>query len=217
MPEPGNQIVQKNSIRYRKAGLSRFHSHHDMIRFWERAVRRAGLPTRMTEGFNPRPRLVFLHALGVGIESFHEEVELELSRRMDRGELAERLAGAVGDALRVEGVVALPPVKKGRVLVGSAYEFSGWKDGSIMPRVAADLTASQNLVVERGQERKRLDIRQYVVSVASCADGGSVRVELRHTQEGTARPDEIAKLLADAAAMDWRDISIVKTGMTLSG
>ena len=65
-------IQQKVEIRFQKGEAVRFISHHDLMRAMMRAVRRANLPVRLTEGYNPRPRIVFPVALEVGVASLDE-------------------------------------------------------------------------------------------------------------------------------------------------
>src|ERR1700756_418971 len=60
--EPG-MVKDKVRIRFRKDGDLRFVSHHDLMRSFERMLRRAGLPFRSTSGFNPKPRLIFALSL----------------------------------------------------------------------------------------------------------------------------------------------------------
>lgn len=215
-----SQLTQKSAVLYSKTGPAIYHSHHDMIRFWERAVRRAGLPMRLTQGFNPRPRMVFPHALGLGIASLHEEVELELCSRLATGEMKERLVKAVAGALDIAAVLALPPVKKSRQLIASAYRIEGWpaEAAGKLGGVAAAVAARPDIMVERGKpgETRSLDIRPHIARIAYEADGNQLVFELRHTQAGSARPDEIAKLAAGAVGLDWRDLRIVKTAMTLT-
>src|SRR6516225_4142252 len=66
-------------VRFTKTGKMRFLSHHDLMRLFERALRRTGLPLRMTEGYNPHPVVAFPTALGLGIESLDEILEFELT------------------------------------------------------------------------------------------------------------------------------------------
>src|SRR5207247_8049527 len=56
--------------------------HHDLMRCFERMLRRAQLPFHSTEGFNPKPRLVFALSLGLGIVGCDEIVELELDEEL---------------------------------------------------------------------------------------------------------------------------------------
>src|SRR5439155_20976241 len=77
-PEPRADALRcKVRLRFRKGGDLRLVSHHDLMRCFERMLRRAGLPYRSTAGFNPKPRLVFASALPLGVVGCEEVVELE--------------------------------------------------------------------------------------------------------------------------------------------
>ena len=216
---PHSQMLQKTSVIYAKTGPAIYHSHHDMIRFWERAVKRARLPLRLTQGFNPRPRIIFPHALGLGITSLHEEVELELHERLDLDELLERVRGAAGDTLEIKDAVALPPVKKSRQIRASTYCIAGWGGAALdaLPGIVDSILARAEIVVERGapDHRRSMDIRPFVGGLRLDRENAALELELVHTLTGSARPDEIAKLAAEAAGIDYHDLSIVKTGMIL--
>ena len=72
-------------IRFTKTGRMRFLSHHDLMRLFERALRRTGLPLRMTEGYNPHPIISFPTALGLGIESLDEVLEFDVTKLQTDG------------------------------------------------------------------------------------------------------------------------------------
>lgn len=214
-----SRLTQKTAVRFAKTGPAVYHSHHDMIRFWERAVKRADLPVRLTQGFNPRPRLVFPHALGLGIASECEEVEIELHARVDLPDLVGRLERAVAGAVGIAGARNLPPVKKSRQLVASAYLITGWPDAAFaqLPAAVDGILAETSLEMERGTGRdtRRVDIRPFLARLYVDMPARALGLELRHTQSGSGRPDEVAKLASARAGCDWRDLVIVKTGMTL--
>ncbi len=212
-----SELLQKNIVRFAKIGPAIYHSHHDMIRFWERAVKRADIPMRLTQGFNPHPRLVFPHALGLGIQSRHEAIVLELSDHMDTTTMLNRLRQACGDTLEILAVESLPPVKKSLQIVRSSYAITGWPEIAF-PRLAdaaSALLAQESIVVERGApgDKRKADIRPYLEKVQP--DGHTLLVELRHTPTGSARPDEVAKLVAETMGVYAADLFIEKTGMEL--
>src|SRR6516162_9516093 len=84
-------VCAKVRIRFRKAGNLRLVSHHDLMRTFERMLRRAGIPFHSTSGFNPKPRLVFALSLGLGIVGCREVVELELDQDVSEADLVDRL------------------------------------------------------------------------------------------------------------------------------
>ncbi len=211
------QLTQKTLVRFAKTGPAIYHSHHDMLRFWERAAKRAELPLRLTQGFNPRPRMIFPHALGVGIASRQEIVVLELYARHDVRDLLTKLRAACGDTLEILDAENMPPVKKSPQLVASSYLITGWTDDALrrLPELAEQILAMPAIPVERGApgEKRQLDIRPFVKSLR--ADARGLVLELHHNQAGSGRPDEIAKLSASLLAVDPHTLAIEKTGMSL--
>src|SRR5258708_33461449 len=78
-------------LRFAKRGGLHLVSHHDLMRCLERLLRRAEIPVALTQGFNPRPKVVFTLALALGIEGRREVVELELAEPLEPAELLSRL------------------------------------------------------------------------------------------------------------------------------
>ena len=65
-------------IRFAKVGRAAFLGHHDLARLLARSFRRADLPLCTTRGFNPHPRITFGPALGLGIPSLGELMDVDL-------------------------------------------------------------------------------------------------------------------------------------------
>src|SRR5438552_11508413 len=85
-------VCEKVRILFRKTGNLRLISHHDLMRCFERMLRRAALPFHSTAGFNPKPRLVFAMPLALGISGTQEIAELELDQELPPGEIHRRLS-----------------------------------------------------------------------------------------------------------------------------
>src|SRR5258708_32889319 len=85
-------VRDKVRIRFRKGGELRLVSHHDLMRCFERMLRRANLPFHSTQGFNPKPRLVFALSLALGIVGHQEVADLELTEDLSAEEVHDRLA-----------------------------------------------------------------------------------------------------------------------------
>ena len=75
--------MQEIVCLYAKGEEVRYLSHLDLIRAWQRAVRRARLPVAHTQGALARPRIGFGPALGVGATSEAEHVVIELEEPLD--------------------------------------------------------------------------------------------------------------------------------------
>jgi radical SAM-linked protein len=67
-------------VKYAVRGMLRFLSHLEMVRVWERVLRRSGLPVQFTEGYRARPRLSFSPPRPVGIASEAEYLDVRLNQ-----------------------------------------------------------------------------------------------------------------------------------------
>src|ERR1700683_2821403 len=90
-PPDSPPLRDKVRIRFRKDHDLRLLSHHDLMRTFERMLRRAELPIRRTQGFHPHPRLIFALSLPLGVVGCAEVVELELDEFLPVEEIRERL------------------------------------------------------------------------------------------------------------------------------
>ena len=81
----------KVRLRFRKDGALRLLSHHDLMRCFERMLRRAALPVRQSQGFHPKPRLIFALSLPLGVIGCEEVAELELDEILPLEEVRDRL------------------------------------------------------------------------------------------------------------------------------
>ncbi len=75
--------MEKLRVMYSKSKEAIYLSHLDMIKVFETALARAGVLVEYSNGFNPRPELVFAHPLSVGIESTGEIFEVNLTEALE--------------------------------------------------------------------------------------------------------------------------------------
>jgi len=76
---------------FKKTGQMRFVSHLDMMRLFQRASRRAGLPIAITQGFSPHLKLSITTALKLGIESSNEDAIFYLTEDLAPEDFMRRI------------------------------------------------------------------------------------------------------------------------------
>src|SRR5437773_114514 len=94
-------VSDKVRIRFRKSGDLRLVSHHDLMRCFERMLRRADLPYHSTQGFNPKPRMIFALSLALGVVGCQEVVELELDEELPTDDIRTRLTQQAPTGLEI--------------------------------------------------------------------------------------------------------------------
>ena len=92
----------KIRIKFAKYGTMKYIGHLDMMRFFQKAVRRAGIDVKYSEGFSPHQIMSFAAPLGVGLESTGEYMDLEVLTMTSPQEMMQML-----NQVMVEGVEIL--------------------------------------------------------------------------------------------------------------
>ena len=136
---------------FEKTGNAVWISHLDLMRVFQRAFKRAGLPLTHTQGFNPRPSVSIALPLSVGIESVCELLDFDLDGdEIPNDEICRRLNGALIDGIRAREVYS-----DGRKIKHIAYldcvltlEYDAGVPSGAAEAIAA-LFARQELVVTR--------------------------------------------------------------------
>ena len=87
-------------VLFEKKGNAVWISHLDLMRLFQRAFKRAGLPLTHTQGFNPRPSVSIALPLSVGVESSCELLDFDLdgdkiANRIVRGKLNDYLVPGI--------------------------------------------------------------------------------------------------------------------------
>ena len=123
----------KVRIKFRKNGEMKFIGHLDIMRYFQKAIRRAGLPIKFTEGYSPHMVMSFANPLGVGLTSDGEYFDIELTSPVDKKEAIDKLNEQMVVGMEVVNLVEIPDDKKskGMSLVAGASYLSSVKSGTL--------------------------------------------------------------------------------------
>ncbi len=83
--------MQRVKIKYTKGENVKFISHRDLMRVFQRAIRRAEIPMTYSQGFNPHMKISWGQALKVGATSDGEYAELQIEHWVRPREIADKL------------------------------------------------------------------------------------------------------------------------------
>lgn len=155
----------------------RFISHLEYVRTIGRAIRRAKLPAAYSEGFNPHLKFSLASALGVGVVSYTEFVEIELAEPMEVRAAAQALDAALPRGIRVLAADAVDnrhPALMSQA-AGAEYRVTLPYAGDIGAAVAA-FNAAPQLFFKKAAPKtkagfKEIDVKFYIPRVAAATDG----------------------------------------------
>lgn len=209
-----SQVKQNVRIRFTKQGDIRFISHHDLMRLFERALRRAELPFATSEGHNPRPRLSFPMALSVGHTGLNEVADIGLEEWMRPEEMRARLQAELPEGIGITSaqVVPINPNREPREL---AYRVPLLASHTLTEQKVQALLDSERAVVTRVRKRsvREVEVRQFIKALRLVDD--TLEMLIRYTSEGTAKPEEILETLGCRPDVDYLKSAIERINVSL--
>ncbi len=234
-PRPVTSFVQGEAKRYRlrytKRDRATWLAHLDLVRHLPRVFRRAQLEIHYSHGFHPKPGLSFGPALGLGVPSLGELLDVKLVEDLPVAELLRRL-----NAVTLKGVDFLAAValddsdpSLGRILAEAQYAVR-LPAGVSAEQATARFADGQPLWSARREREdsrrsapsERLDVRRSVTRVALPDASWSRRVAHELGWEGddrvalfgvvvsafgSARPIEVVEALCGAQAAAQAEIA----------
>lgn len=98
----------KLRIKFQKTGAIRYIGHLDVMRFFQKCLRRAEIDVCYTTGFSPHQILTFAAPLSVGLESYGEYMDVEVHSATSSAEVVQRLNAASVPEIRIVSAKLLP-------------------------------------------------------------------------------------------------------------
>jgi radical SAM-linked protein len=165
-------------IRFTREEDVKFISHLDLMKVFERAVRRSGLPIAYSQGFNPHPHMVFGLPLSVGVTSDGEYADFELTRHIQPQQFMDVLNASLPEAIRITSAgEKLSKTNIMAAIAGADYALSIFSEEAVSLEEAASrlkaLMAMDSIkVLKEGKgAAKEVDIRPLIHSTDIAAAG----------------------------------------------
>jgi len=194
--------VPRYRVQYSKKGPACYISHLDLLRSFERAGRRAGLPLAFTQGFNPHPKISFAAPLSVGMSGEAEYADLELTVAMPASEVFQKFSGALPEGLRLIEVRPVPDhspalmARVDRATYRAKAKLSRPFDQKKLDDAIASFLARPEIWVERKNkagEKKKHDIRSGIFAMSGKFENDIIIIEaeLKAGSDGNVRFEEM--------------------------
>jgi radical SAM-linked protein len=187
-----------------------YDSHLDMMRFWERVLRRSHVPVSYSEGFTPHAQIALGAPLSVGMTSRGELMDVFLAEAWPPDQFVEQVAPKLPPGVRLLSVVEValgePSLQSQLRAAQYAYHLRQDADLSSVESRISGFLASETFPWEhvREKETKRYDLRPLVLELRleRTPAGPIVVARLRAEEAGTARPDQMAAALGLSADVE---------------
>jgi radical SAM-linked protein len=196
--------MQRLRIKFSRGEKIEFISHLDIIRLWERVLRRAGVPLAYSQGFSPHPQIALAVPLSVGVTSETELMDISCSRPVSpqwfTGVIKQQLPAGV-DIIQVQPVSLLLPSLQSQVRFAEyAVTLNTTKSRAEAEDSIQKIMALQHLPWQHQRDTgiKSYDLRTLIDRIWLItwqADYTTIGMKLRTDNTGSGRPEQVTAAL----------------------
>lgn len=194
---------KKIQISYEKFGSARFFGHLELANIMLRALRRAAIPVKFSEGFHPKPKVSFDNPLPTGTESEEEHMVVTVPQRVAPQAVMDGLNAQLPEGLRVhacsEEISTAAPYYTYRV--GFAAPVS-------LPSIRGDGDRLLQASTHRGK-LKKIELKDILIKV-EVLDPQRLEMTLSCEPGKTVRPAEILRQIFEVPETTIRSAIIRK-------
>lgn len=204
----------KVRIKFKKEGNLRFIGHLDVMRHFQKVMRRARVPIAFTAGYNPHMIMSFASPLGIGLTSQGEYFDIELAGHISSAEAVRRMNAVTAEGMEVISFRQIAEEKKmtAMAIVSAADYLVGCKYHEIgavftQERITGFL-GQQEIVVTKQTKRseQEADIRPLIYQMELTKEG--IYLQLAAGSAQNLKPELVMSALCrfagiDEASMTW--------------
>lgn len=199
------RVLHRVRIVFSRGEPVKYVGHLDLMRAWERILRRARVPLAYSQGFNPHPRMTLALPLPVGCTGEREELDILLIEPLSPEALVDCLQPAMPPGIQVVQVYAVDLHASARPSCVRRVDYRVVLDGVSVEAVrqAVDALLSQSQVQVEFQH-KHYDLRPLIDSLSAVEQDGQIVLEmvlLCDVQGRIGRPDVVLAALELNASM----------------
>ncbi len=203
----------KVRIKFKKYGSLRFIGHLDVMRFFQKVMRRAQIPIAFTAGYNPHMIMSFASPLGIGLTSEGEYFDIELAGHISSAEAVRRMNAVTADGIEVVSFRQIAEEKKmtGMAIVAAADYLTDCRcpetGAAFTQELVAGFIGQQEMVVTKQTKRseQETDIRPLIYQMELTKQG--IYLQLAAGSAQNLKPELVMSALCRFAGIEEPSIA----------
>ena len=202
----------KARIKFRKYGVLRFIGHLDVMRFFQKLMRRADIPIAFTGGYSPHMIMSFASPLGIGLTSDGEYLDIELTAPVDSREAVKRMNEECVEGIEIISIRQISDEKKmtGMTILAAADYLISVKKGALpenWKEAFADFMAQREICVIKQTKRseREEDIRPLIFRWE--IQGENIWLQLAAGSRNNLKPDLVMDTFLSVCAIPEDSVS----------
>lgn len=206
-------LYKRICIRYRKKDMARFLGHLELVNLLLRAIRRAGIPMKYSEGFHPMPKVSFEDPLPLGMASLVESFTVMVPLYITDGQVMEKMNRQLVNGLEVIDVYAVSLKNKPSLNRKTHYHII-LEEGVFDPVRLSLFQERASMMVTRfggNGKIKTIDLKQAVTHIR-IESPGKLSMTLQGADGKNARPADILSNVFSLSNEMIKRALVIKTG-----
>ncbi|MBN2239433.1 MAG: DUF2344 domain-containing protein [Dehalococcoidales bacterium] len=196
--------MQRLRVRFSRGDEIKYISHLDIMRLWERALKRAGIRLAYSEGFSPHPRISMAAPLAVGVTAESELLDLYIDGTATPHWFIAAVNSRMPEGISILDVQQVSPVLPSlqAQLRMAEYTVKLQREGGPedIDSAITQVLSQEKLpwFHERDTGKREYDLRPLIddIKLASCTEDSCVLdMRLRCDNTGSGRPEQVALAL----------------------
>ena len=204
-------------VCFSKFDNMRFVGHLDLLRMFQRAVNRSGLPVSYSQGFNPHQLVGFALPLPIGFTGRREYVDITLDEPMDDACVVGALSVAMPDGIEISGVREVC-VSSASAVVSCSYEISlqvNFDFGIII----TDMLSSEEIMIKRKGKAGEQIVNARPNIFELFQKNGVIHITAAAGSSKSLKPEYVIGVMLERAGISCEktSVSYTRTGFQFSG
>lgn len=200
----------KIRIKFAKEGAMKFIGHLDVMRYFQKVMRKAQVPIRYSEGFSPHQIMSFASPLGVGLTSRGEYVDIEVLHTDSSGEMVRRINEVLVDGMEVLNYRVLPDNAANAMSIVAAADYTvRFREGEEPENWETfagqlDKWLSQDSILIRKQTKKgekEVDIRPLIYRLEAGSDH-TVHMQIACGSASNLKPEVVLRAFLESCGQE---------------
>lgn len=222
--------MNKIRLKYEKNDEVKYLGHLDTMTMFDRTFRRANIKLKFSQGFNPKPSIVFALPSGSGLISKSEIIEVELEENIDENDLVERLNNNLPNGFKVLTASNAPDNKSLMAkVIESEYEvyikFENEDNKEKLVKKVTEIFISDEILVDKKVKADKpkvdINIKPFIiyVYVEKHVDNDEydicIKMKAKAGSKDNLRPDYIIQAI-EKNNIEIYNYQIIRTNLILN-
>lgn len=212
-------------VKFRKYGPIRYIGHLDVMRFFQKAIRRAQIDVAYSNGFSPHQIMAFAAPLGVGLTSNGEYMDIEvrsmectacIERALSCQDVMERLNQASVPGIEVISVKVLPEGAGNAMASVAAASYTvrfreGLEPVTDLKDALSAFLSMEHIMVEKETKKgtRKVDLKPGIFRLAY--EDGALHMLLDASSGGNIKPAQVVSAMLDKNGEALQDNALLIT------